>query len=55
MLESELLRFEQEIGEIKHDLLQSTTSPVLEDEESYKMATKLDLTVARLLRLLECR
>ena len=55
MLENELLRFERELCEIKQDLLQSANSLALEDEESYKMATKLDLTVARLIRLLECR
>jgi hypothetical protein len=55
MLENELLRFERELGEIKHDLLKSTNAPELEDEESYKMATKLDLTVAKLIRLLEYR
>lgn len=53
MFENDLLRFERELGEIKQDLLKSTNSLDLEDEESYKMATKLDLTVARLLRLLE--
>ncbi len=53
MLENDLLRFEREIGAIKQDLLNSTNSPGLEDVESYKMATKLDLTVARLLRILE--
>lgn len=55
MLENEILRFERELGEIKQDLLKSTTAPALEDEESYKMATQLDLTVARLLGLLEYR
>jgi hypothetical protein len=53
MLENELLQFERELGEIKQDLLRSLDSPDLEDGESYKIATKLDLTVARLLRLLE--
>lgn len=53
MLENELIRFELELGQIKQDLLNCSNSPGLDDTESYKMATKLDLTVARLLRLLE--
>ncbi len=55
MLENELLQFEKELGEIKKDLLSSSGSPCLEDEESYEMATKLDLTVAKLMRILEYR
>jgi hypothetical protein len=55
MLENDLLRFEQELGKIKQDLLNSSHAPFLEDEESYKMATKLDLAVARLMRILEYR
>ena len=54
MLENQLLEFQRELGEIKN-LLNSTNTTVLEDEESYKMATKLDLTVARLIRILEHR
>jgi hypothetical protein len=55
MLENDLLRFEQEVGKIKQDLLNFPPSPCLEDAESYKMATKLDLAVARLMRILEYR
>lgn len=53
MLENELLQFEQELGAIKRDLLSNTNSSGLEDAESFIMATKLDLAVARLLRILE--
>ena len=53
MFENEILRFQQEIGEIKHDLRTGAVNPVLDDEESYKLATKLDLTVSRLIRILE--
>lgn len=53
MLENELLQFQQELGAIKRDLLNNTDLPGVADEESYIIATKLDLAVARLLRLLE--
>ncbi len=53
MLENDLLKFERELGRIKQDLLNYPHSHCLEDEESYKMATKLDLAVARLMRILE--
>lgn len=53
MFENEILRFQQEIGEIKQDLLTNADSPALDDEESYKIATKIDLTVSRLIRILD--
>ncbi|NLY74371.1 MAG: hypothetical protein GX075_03620 [Firmicutes bacterium] len=55
MLENELALFQQEIGQIKHDLMSGKVQPSLDDGESYKLATKIDLTVSRLLRLLECK
>ncbi len=55
MLENELLLFQQEIGQIKQDLMTDTFRTGLDDEDSYKLATKIDLTVSRLLRLLECK
>lgn len=55
MLEKDLLRFEKELGKIKQDLIKFSCSRVLDDEESYKIATKLDLTVARMMRILEYR
>lgn len=47
--------FQQEIGQIKQDLMTGNCRAGLDDEDSYKLATKIDLTVSRLMRLLECR
>lgn len=55
MLESDLLFFQQEISQIKQDLMVGNVRFGLDDEDSYKIATKLDLTVSRLIRLLECK
>lgn len=55
MLENDLLLFQQEIGQIKQDLMIENSRSGLDDEDSYKLATKIDLTVGRLLRLLECK
>lgn len=55
MLENELLLFQKEIGEIRQDLMNGNTRICLDDGDSYKLATKLDLTVSRLIRLLECK
>ena len=53
MFEKELQKFQQEIGEIKKDLLLNACAANIGDEESYKLATKIDLTVNRLLRMME--
>ncbi|MCL6588382.1 MAG: hypothetical protein K6U80_00355 [Firmicutes bacterium] len=53
--EQELLRFQQEIGEIKQDLLQNTDMSWPGDVENYKLATLLDLSVSKLIRILERR
>jgi len=55
MLEDDLLLFQQEIGQIKQDLITGNSRNGVDDEDSYKLATKIDLTVSRLLRLLECK
>lgn len=55
MVENDILKFQQELGAIKDDLLNGVFQPRLEDEESYRIATKIDLTVSRLLRILECK
>jgi hypothetical protein len=55
MLETELLKFQQEIGEIKQDLQTNVLPIELDDEDSYRLATKIDLTVSRLMRILECK
>lgn len=55
MLENELLLFQKEIGEIRQDLMNGNTRIGSDDGDSYKLATKLDLTVSRLIRLLECK
>ena len=55
MLENDITKFQQEIGAIKHDLTSGnmTNGPI--DEESYRLATKIDLTVSRLMCILEHR
>ena len=53
MLENDLTKFQREIGEIKQDLISGTMINNLNDEESYRLATKIDLTVSRLMRILE--
>ncbi len=55
MVENDITKFQQEIGEIKHDLITANLSTDLNDEESYRLATKIDLTVSRLIRILERR
>lgn len=55
MLENDLLLFQKEIGEIRQDLMNVNARNGLDDGDSYKLATKLDLTVSRLIRLLECK
>ncbi len=55
MLEKELEQIQRVIGQLKEELLTSTIQSELEDEVSYKLATKIDLTVSRFIRLLECR
>ncbi|MGE5583273.1 MAG: hypothetical protein ACM3X9_12165 [Bacillota bacterium] len=53
MIENELLKFQQEIGDIKQNLLTRDLAPEIRDEDSYRLATKIDLTVSRLIRLME--
>ncbi|HBF36931.1 MAG TPA: hypothetical protein DDW50_06380 [Firmicutes bacterium] len=55
MLENDITKFQQEIGAIKQDLISDTMINDLNDEESYRLATKIDLTVSRLMRILEHR
>jgi hypothetical protein len=53
MFENEVLKLYQEVGDIKHDLLLGMDRINLEDQEKYSLATKLDITVSRLIRLLD--
>jgi len=55
MYEIELSEFQQELGKIKHDLLSGATQDQsgLNDASDYQIATKIDLLVSRLLRILE--
>ncbi len=53
MFENEIYKFQQEIGEIKQDLRTDDSKVSLEDQDSYRLATKIDLTVSRLMRILE--
>jgi hypothetical protein len=54
-LEQELLKFQRAIGEIKQDLLHNTDLTWPNDTENYKLATILDLSVSKLIRILERR
>jgi hypothetical protein len=54
MFDNELKLIHHEFGELKQDLININAECELEDKESYVLATKIDLTVSRLLRLLEC-
>jgi len=53
MFEKDIVKFHREIGEIKNDLMNNDHQKVLDDHEKYTIATKIDLTVSRLIRLLE--
>ncbi|HEX3043899.1 MAG TPA: hypothetical protein VHY08_04020 [Bacillota bacterium] len=53
--EQELLKFQQTIGEIKQDLLHNTDLSWPSDTENYKLATILDLSVSKLIRIMERR
>ena len=53
MFENDVIKLYQEVGEIKHDLLKGMDRINLEDQEKYSVATKIDLTVSRLMRLMD--
>ncbi len=55
MVENDITKFQREIGEIKQDLISANLTTNLNDEESYRLATKIDITVSRLIRILEHR
>jgi hypothetical protein len=55
MIENDITKFQREIGEIKQDLISANLTADLNDEDSYRLATKIDLTVSRLIRILEHR
>jgi hypothetical protein len=53
LFESDVLKIHREVGEIKHDLLRGIDRISLEDQAKYSLATKIDLTVSRLMRLMD--
>lgn len=53
MFENDVIKLYREVGEIKHDLLISTNQVQNEENEKYCLATKIDLTVSRLIRLMD--
>lgn len=55
MYELELSKFQQELGKIKQDLLIESAQNSLskDDTDDYQVATKIDLLVSRLMRVLE--
>lgn len=53
MFEKELVKLQREIGELKLDLMGNGGSARLGDEEGYQLATKIDLTVSRVLRIID--
>ncbi len=53
MLDNELKRFQQEMGKVKQDLLSCAPRNRLGDEEGYRLATKIDLTISKMIQILE--
>lgn len=53
MIEKDILKFHQEIGEIKTGLMTTDPSKTLDDQDKFTIATKIDITVSRLIRLME--
>jgi hypothetical protein len=53
MFEKDVLKIYREVGEIKYDLLNGVNRVSLEDQAKYSLATKIDLTVSRLIRLMD--
>jgi hypothetical protein len=53
MFENDMLKLHREVGAIKHDLLTNTNQVPSEENEKYCLATKIDLTVSRLIRLMD--
>jgi hypothetical protein len=53
MFENDVIKLYREVGEIKHDLLIGMDRFSLEDLQKYSLATKIDLTVSRLMRLMD--
>jgi hypothetical protein len=51
--DNDMVRLHREVGAIKHDLLISTNQVQDEESEKYCLATKIDLTVSRLIRLMD--
>ncbi|HYH03396.1 MAG TPA: hypothetical protein VEC37_09865 [Bacillota bacterium] len=53
MFENEVLKLHREVGAIKQDLLTGIPQGDMEDHEKFSLATKIDLTVSRLMRLID--
>ncbi|HOJ77384.1 MAG TPA: hypothetical protein PLZ08_06190 [Bacillota bacterium] len=53
MLESDLQKFHQELGELKNQLLSGESCNFTVEKDQYTLATKIDLTVSKLLKLLD--
>lgn len=53
MFENEVLKLHREVGALKQDLLTANPQIDLEDHERFSLATKIDLTVSRLMRLMD--
>jgi hypothetical protein len=53
LFENDVLKIHREVGEIKHDLLRGIDRISLEDQTKNSLATKIDLTVSRLMRLMD--
>jgi hypothetical protein len=53
MFENDVIKIYREVGEIKHDLLIGIDRISQEDQAKYSLATKIDITVSRLIRLMD--
>jgi hypothetical protein len=53
MFENDVVKLYREVGAIKHDLFINSPQTQNEENEKYSLATKIDLTVSRLIRLMD--
>jgi hypothetical protein len=53
MIEKDILKFHQEVGEIKNVLMTADSPKILDDHEKFTIATKIDIAVSRFIRLVE--
>lgn len=55
MIENDIMKFHQEISDVKSTFNSDDNVRMLQDTDKYVIATKIDLTVSRLIRLIESK